>query len=75
MVDAFKVLRKDNPQKALDCIDQAIMRYTSKGNFRRAASHKENAGEMLEQDLNDRVRAMQYYRDAALWYEQDGAKA
>lgn len=75
MVDAFKVYRKDYPDQAVKCIDEAINRYTTKGNFRRAASHKENAAELIEVEMGDRKRAMAYYHDAARWYEEDGAKA
>ncbi|KAL2116956.1 hypothetical protein VTJ04DRAFT_9124 [Mycothermus thermophilus] len=75
MVDAFKVYRKEYPQDAIRCIKVAIERYQAKGNFRRAASHLENAAELLEVDLGDRKTAMQFYADAARWYEEDGAKA
>lgn len=53
----------------------AIKRYTTKGNFRRAASHMENAAELIEVEVGDRKRAMDCYKDAARWYEEDGAKA
>ncbi|KAL2128249.1 hypothetical protein VTI74DRAFT_9452 [Chaetomium olivicolor] len=75
MVDAFKVLRKVDPEKALECILAAIGRYEAKGNFRRAASHLENAAEMLEVEMNQRKRAIEYYFKAARWYDEDGAKA
>jgi alpha-soluble NSF attachment protein len=75
MVDAFKVLRKEYPRDALECLQQAIQRYVQKGNFRRAASHMENAAEVLETELNDRTEAIKSYDDAARWYDEDGAKA
>ncbi|VBB77293.1 Putative vesicular-fusion protein sec17 [Podospora comata] len=75
MVDAFKVYRKDNPEDAVRCLGVAIDRYTQKGNFRRAASHKENEGGVLEEELGDRRRAMESYEKAAQWYEGDGANA
>lgn len=75
MVDAFKVYRKDHPSDAVRCLNKAIARYTAKGNFRRAASHKENAAELIEVEMGDRKMAMEYYADAARWYEDDGAKA
>jgi alpha-soluble NSF attachment protein len=74
-VDAFKVYRKDDPERAVSCMDKAILRYTTKGNFRRAASHKENVAELIEVELHDRKKAMGYYQQAAKWYEDDGAKA
>jgi len=74
MIDAFKVYRKDYPQEAIRCIKAAIARYQAKGNFRRAASHMENAAEVLEEN-NDRKGAIPLYSDAARFYEEDGAKA
>jgi alpha-soluble NSF attachment protein len=74
-VDAFKVYRKDDPEAAVRCLNVAINRYCEKGNFRRAASHKENLGEILEMDLNDPKRALEAYETAAGWYEGDNASA
>lgn len=75
MIDAFKVYRKEYPDDAIRCIKVAIDRYQAKGNFRRAASHMENAAELLEVEMGDRKGAMKLYSDAARWYEEDGAKA
>ncbi|KAK4033077.1 soluble NSF attachment protein [Parachaetomium inaequale] len=74
MVDAFKVYRKEYPQDAIRCIKSAISRYQTKGSFRRAATHLENAGEVLE-ETGDRKGAMVLYGDAARFYDEDGAKA
>jgi alpha-soluble NSF attachment protein len=74
MVDAFKVYRKEYPQDAIRCVQVAINRYQAKGNFRRAASHLENAAELLD-EVGDRKGAMPLYSDAARFYEEDGAKA
>lgn len=75
MIDAFKVYRKDFPEDAVRCIESAIRQYTSKGNFRRAASHKESQGEVLETEIGDRKRALECYESAAQWYEGDNAQA
>lgn len=75
MVDAFKVYRKDSPQDAVRCLDFAIRQYTSKGNFRRAASHKESQAEVYENELLDRKHALECYESAAQWYEGDNAMA
>ncbi|KAK3387695.1 soluble NSF attachment protein [Podospora didyma] len=75
MVDAFKVYRKESPEDAVRCVELAINNYTAKGNFRRAASHKENQGEVLEVDIGDRKRALECYDLAAQWYEGDNATA
>jgi alpha-soluble NSF attachment protein len=75
LVDAFKAYRKDDPQAAVRCINVAIDRYTSRGNFRRAAGHKESVGEIYEQELSDPKNALDAYETAASWYEGDNANA
>ena len=47
----------------------AIAHYCSKGNFRRAATHKQNLGELFEVELGDESRAAAAYEEAAGWYE------
>ncbi|KAI3400038.1 hypothetical protein diail_4872 [Diaporthe ilicicola] len=74
-VDAFKVYRQDNPEDAARCLDFSINQYCAKGNFRRAASHKENLGDLFENQLGDMKRALEAYEAAAGWYESDGAAA
>jgi alpha-soluble NSF attachment protein len=75
LVDAFKAYRKEDPEAAVRCLDVAINQYCSKGNFRRAATHKEAVGELFETELGDPKRALQYYEAAAGWYEGDNASA
>ncbi|KAH7192352.1 soluble NSF attachment protein [Fusarium flagelliforme] len=75
LVDAFKAYRKDDPQAAARCLNIAVDRYCAKGNFRRAASHKENLGELYEVDLGDAKSAIESYELAATWYEGDNAAA
>lgn len=57
------------------CLDVAINQYCTKGNFRRAASHKESLGELYEVELGDMKGALAAYEAAAGWYEGDGATA
>ena len=45
-----------------------------KGNFRRAATHKQNLAELYEVELGDQKRAMEAYELAAGWYENDNAE-
>ena len=45
-----------------------------KGNFRRAATHKQNLAELYEVELQDQKRAMEAYELAAGWYENDNAE-
>jgi alpha-soluble NSF attachment protein len=74
-VDAFKAYRKTDPQAAARCLKVAIDRYCAKGNFRRAASQKEQLGEHYEQELGDSKSALEAYETAAGWYESDNANA
>ncbi|KAJ9149283.1 Alpha-soluble NSF attachment protein [Pleurostoma richardsiae] len=75
LVDAYKAYRKEAPEDAVRCLDVAIQQYCTRGNFRRAASHKESEGELFEVDLGDMKRALECYESAAGWYEGDGATA
>ncbi|KJZ80405.1 Putative vesicular-fusion protein sec17-like protein [Hirsutella minnesotensis 3608] len=75
LVDAFKAYRKDDPHAAVRCLNVSVDRYCAKGNFRRAASHKEQMGELYEQDLGDAKSALECYEAAAGWYEGDNANA
>lgn len=75
LVEAFKVYRKSDPQDAARCLDTAINHYTAKGNFRRAATHKQNLAEVYEVELGDQKKAMESYELAASWFESDNAEA
>lgn len=67
--------RSDSPDDAVRCADFTITRWCTKGNFRRAASQKENLGEMFENEVGDLKRAQEAYEAAAGWFEGDGAAA
>jgi alpha-soluble NSF attachment protein len=56
-------------------LDQAISHYTLKGNFRRAATHKQNLAELYELEIGDMKRATEAYEIAAGWFENDNAEA
>ncbi|KAF4471455.1 transport vesicle fusion SEC17 [Fusarium albosuccineum] len=75
LVDAFKAYRKDDPQAAARCLNVAVDRYCAKGNFRRAATHKESLGELYETEVGDAKSALECYELAATWYEGDNATA
>ncbi|KAF2768674.1 TPR-like protein [Teratosphaeria nubilosa] len=75
MTEAFKSYRKDEPEDAARCLEQAINHYTSKGNFRRAATHKQNVAELYEVEIGDLKRASDAYEEAAGWFEADNAEA
>lgn len=53
----------------------AINHYTSKGNFRRAATHKQNLAEVYEVEIGDQKKAIESYELAASWFENDNAEA
>ncbi|KAI7215247.1 TPR-like protein [Hortaea werneckii] len=75
LTEAFKSYRKDEPEDAARCLEQAIQHYTLKGNFRRAATHKQNLAELYEVEMGDGKRAAEAYETAAGWYESDNAEA
>lgn len=75
MVDAYKAYRNEDPKAAIRCLEVAIQRYCYKGNFRRAATHKENLGDVCEKELKDLKAAREHYEQAAEWYEGDEAHA
>ncbi|KAF1999096.1 TPR-like protein [Amniculicola lignicola CBS 123094] len=83
--EAFKAYRKEDPLKAANCLDKTIQHYCSKGNFRRAATFKEQLGDMFEEEASnmpDKLEALPFtlkaaaaYKDAASWYDADNATA
>jgi len=75
LTEAFKAYRQEDPEDAARCLDQAINHYTIKGNFRRAATNKQNLAELYEVTIGDNKRAMEAYETAAGWYENDNAEA
>lgn len=75
LTEAYKSYRKEEPEDAARCLEQAINHYTMKGNFRRAAGHKQNLAELYEVELGDEKRAADAYETAAGWYENDNAEA
>lgn len=74
LTEAYKAYKKDEPEDAARVLEQAIQHYTTKGNFRRAATHKQNLAELYEIDLGDDKRAQEAYETAAGWFETDGAE-
>ncbi|MCJ1411097.1 vesicular-fusion protein S17 [Ptychographa xylographoides] len=75
LTEAFKSYRKTDPEDAARVLQQAINHYTSKGNFRRAATHQQNLGEVYELEIGDQKRAADAYEVAAGWFESDNAEA
>ena len=75
LTEAFKVYRKDSPNDAARVLSTAIQHYTSKGNFRRAATHQQNLAEVYENEISDQKKALEAYDTAAQWFESDNAEA
>ncbi|KAL8763061.1 MAG: hypothetical protein Q9194_007427 [Teloschistes cf. exilis] len=75
LTEAYKSYRKTDPEDAARVLSQAINHYTSKGNFRRAATNQQNLAEIYEIELGDNKRAVEAFDVAAGWYETDNAEA
>ncbi|OLL22304.1 putative vesicular-fusion protein sec17 [Neolecta irregularis DAH-3] len=75
LIDAFKCYRKTDPEDAIRVLEQAVVIFTQRGGFRRAAQYKMNAAEVYENDLNDLSRAVQSYEVAGNWFSNDQAEA
>ena len=75
LTEAFKSYRTEEPESAARCLERAINHYTLKGNFRRAATNKQNLAELYEVTIGDNKRALEAYDVAAGWYENDNAEA
>ena len=73
--EAFKAYRKTDPQDAARVLQLAINHYTSKGNFRRAATQQQSLAEVWENEVGDQKMALDAYDTAASWFENDGAEA
>ncbi|KAL2055822.1 hypothetical protein ABVK25_004066 [Lepraria finkii] len=75
LTEAYKAYRKTDPEDAARVLSQAINHYTSKGNFRRAATNQQNLAEIYEVEIGDQKRALEAYYGAAGWFEADHAEA
>lgn len=75
LVEAFKSYKRQDPQNAARCLEQAIKHYTSRGSFRRAATHQQNLAELWELDLGDYKKAIEAYDIAGDWFMGDNAEA
>ncbi|KAL8736425.1 MAG: hypothetical protein Q9166_000217 [cf. Caloplaca sp. 2 TL-2023] len=75
LTEAYKSYRKPSPQDAARVLSQAITHYTTKGNFRRAATNQQNLAELYEVEVGDEKAALEAYEVAAGWFEGDNAEA
>jgi len=75
-VEAYKSYKRgDDPLSAARVLKEAIGHYTSKGNFRRAATYQQNLAELYELDLGDNKQACEAYQLAGDWFLGDNAEA
>ena len=75
LLEAFKAYKKTDPADGARVLDAAITHYTLKGQFRRAATNKQNLAELYELELGDQKIAMEAYEVAGGWFEGDNAEA
>ncbi|KAH6658794.1 alpha-soluble NSF attachment protein [Verticillium dahliae] len=73
LVDAFKAYRTVDAAAAVRCLDVAINQYCTKGNFRRAAGHKEALGELRGGLVGDVAALEADYYKAIEAYERVAA--
>ena len=62
----------EDAQNAARLLKGAITHYTTKGNFRRAASYEEKMAEVLEKS-GDLQAAVEGYEQAGTWYKIEGS--
>lgn len=74
-VEASKCYKKEDPAKCIQMLENAINRFTAKGNFRRGATYRQQVAEIYEQELMDAPRAMEAYESAADWLASDNAES
>ena len=75
LLEAFKVYRKTDPEDAARVLQKTIRHFTTKGNFRRAATNQMQLAELYELEIGDAKRALPAYEDPASWFESDNAEA
>jgi alpha-soluble NSF attachment protein len=62
----------DDAQNAARLLKSAVTHYTTKGNFRRAASYQEKLAEILE-NAGDSAAALEAFEQAGTWYKVEGS--
>jgi alpha-soluble NSF attachment protein len=75
LVDAYKAYRQSDPADAARVLEEAVMIFMQRGQFRRAANFKMDLGELYEKDLDDPVKALGAFEDAGQMFYDDSAEA
>nr|QQY02503.1 alpha-soluble NSF attachment protein [Cryptocotyle lingua] len=68
-VNAATAFKKVDPQRAVECMNQAIEIYTEMGRFSMAAKHHMTIAEIYETVLVDLEQAVRHYEQAADYYK------
>lgn len=68
--DAYAMYNDGSPEDAARCLSQVIDQYTSKGNFRRAATQSQNLGDTYK-NMGDNSKARSAYESAAQWIDSE----
>ncbi|CAL8098963.1 unnamed protein product [Calicophoron daubneyi] len=68
-VNASTAFKKDDPQRAIKCLTQAVEIYTEMGRFTIAAKHHMTIAEIYETILVDIEQAVRHYEQAADYYK------
>ncbi|KAK9479140.1 soluble NSF attachment protein [Lipomyces japonicus] len=74
-IEAYKSYRKIDPQEAARVLIQALTLFTQRGQFRRAATYKQDLATLYETELDDLDRAMDAYDEAGEWFSNDQAES
>lgn len=74
-MDAFKAYKQSDPQDAARVLEEAVMIFMQRGQFRRAANFKNDLGDLYEKDLSDNEKALTAFEDAGQMFYDDGAEA
>ncbi|OON17766.1 Aromatic-di-Alanine repeat protein [Opisthorchis viverrini] len=68
-VNASTAFKKVDPQRSIECINQAIEIYTEMGRFSTAAKHHMTVAEIYETVLVDLEQAIRHYEQAADYFK------
>lgn len=74
-VNASAAFKKVDPQKSINCLNQAIEIYTEMGRFTIAAKHHMSIAEIYETVLVDLDQAIRHYEQAADYYKGEESKS
>ncbi|KAJ3278840.1 hypothetical protein HK104_001987 [Borealophlyctis nickersoniae] len=74
-LNAAKAYRKNDPQGAVHCLQQAVEILTDRGRFQAAATNQKQIAEIYETEIADFEKAMHAYEIAAEWFQGEDSSA